>query len=229
MKKVLNITKKLVIALYIAITTIILAIAYTPLANLMAEPLVVAPYEGNTDLIAVLGSGVYPNGALTKNATERVARGVVVYNKIKSVRIFFSGGANIPMSEKLTHTVFSTKAKEPETIMTEAYAMKLLAQDLGVKEGNIGIDNDSHSTYENILGIKKYMETSGLKKCVIVTSTTHAYRSIRTARKAGLDCESAPVIDYTMYRVGPFDRLSLFYETAWEYAGLVIYRIKGYI
>jgi len=229
MKKAIHIAKGALIVFYAALTAAVLVIVYTPVSNKMASLLVVSGQAERADLIAVLGSGVYRNGALSASATERVVRGVTLYRATGAGRLFFTGGVRIPMSSKLAHALVEAKIKQEGGQYTEAMAMMALATRLGVDEAKIGIDNSSQSTRENILAIKKYMNDNALKTCAVVTSTTHSYRAMLAARKAGLDCASAAVVDYTMYRNGGVDRLNLFYEVSWEYAGLALYWVKGYI
>ncbi|OGP18756.1 MAG: hypothetical protein A2054_10070 [Deltaproteobacteria bacterium GWA2_55_10] len=224
MKKVKNI----IIWLSIGFTAAMLSVMFTPLANMMARPLVVdeTPLQ-KTDVIAVLGGGAYPNGVLGGASNERLLRGLILYRQGYGKTVIFTGGSVNSMRDKLGHTVLGSRAEM--TVIGESVLMRQAALGLGMSEADTVFDDRSLNTYENLVFVRAYMEEKGLESVTIVTSPTHMRRAELIAKKLGLKFQSAPVADYTEYRRGAIDRLSLFRETLWEYLALVLYKIYGYI
>jgi len=224
MKKVKNI----IIWLSIGFTAAMLSVMFTPLANMMARPLVVdeTPLQ-KTDVIAVLGGGAYPNGVLGGASNERLLRGLILYRQGYGKTVIFTGGSVNSMRDKLGHTVLGSRAEM--TVIGESVLMRQAALGLGMSEADTVFDDRSLNTYENLVFVRAYMEEKGLESVTIVTSPTHMRRAELIAKKLGLKFQSAPVADYTEYRRGAIDRLSLFREVLWEYLALVLYSIYGYI
>ena len=224
MKKVKNI----IIWLSIGFTAAMLSVMFTPLANMMARPLVVdeTPLQ-KTDVIAVLGGGAYPNGVLGGASNERLLRGLILYRQGYGKTVIFTGGSVNSMRDKLGHTVLGSRADM--VTIGESVLMRQAALGLGMSEADTVFDDRSLNTYENLVFVRAYMEEKGLESVTIVTSPTHMRRAELIAKKLGLKFQSAPVADYTEYRRGAIDRLSLFREVLWEYLALVLYSIYGYI
>jgi len=224
MKKVKNI----IIWLSIGFTAAMLSVMFTPLANMMAKPLVIdeTPLQ-KTDVIAVLGGGAYPNGVLGGASNERLLRGLILYRQGYGKTVIFTGGSVNSMRDKLGHTVLGSRAEM--TVIGESVLMRQAALGLGMSEADTVFDDRSLNTYENLVFVRAYMEEKGLESVTIVTSPTHMRRAELIAKKLGLKFQSAPVADYTEYRRGAIDRLSLFREVLWEYLALVLYSIYGYI
>jgi len=200
---------------------------YTPVANWMAEPLVMKPVIKKAGIVAVLGGGAYENGSLSGASNERLIRGLLLYKKGYAKRVIFSGGSINSPGNKLIHTV--TGRSGPLMDVVESVIMEDVAAGLGFDKTTLAVDSSSTNTYENILYLREYMEKNGIHSCLLVTSPTHMYRAWRVARRLGLDCSPAPVADNTALRKTGLERLSLAREAAHEYAGLAYYWYKGYI
>jgi uncharacterized SAM-binding protein YcdF (DUF218 family) len=223
-KKALGVFR--LISMVFTVTAII--IMYTPISNYMAMPLIVPPEVKKTDLIAVLGGGAYPNGVLGGGSNERLIQGMLLYREGYAPEIIFSGGTIISPSEKVLHTI--TKSGDTGKIdVVESAIMEDVSLKLGIPDEDVSAEKSSTHTYGNLVGVRDYMERKGFKTCLIVTSPTHTYRSFRVAKKLGLDCYIASVDDYSWYRKTAIGRAGLFREVMWEYAGLFLYRLHGYI
>lgn len=212
----------------IAFTFLALAVMFTPLSNLMATGLTMPEDLKRSDVAVVLGGGAYGNGVLGKASDERLVRGLLLYKDNYSARLFFSGGTVLTPVNKILHTVFGTPAAGDSGV-AEADIMEEIALKLGVPGKDVAVDDGSTNTYENLKETKKYMGGKGLKSCLIVTSPTHMKRAALVARKLGMDFHPAPVPDYTILRTSAADRIVLFREVIWEYAGLALYSYYGYI
>ncbi len=207
-------------------TFVMLVVMYTPLANWLARPLIVGDEMRKADLIVVLGGGSY-GGSLGGASSERLLKGLILYREGYAPRIIFSGGAAQGLSRKILHTVLGIRGKKARS--TEADLMDNAASSLGVPSTDRAVDETSLDTYENLKNVRRFMSENGLKTCLMVTSPTHMRRVVLTAGELGLECYPAPVSDYTGDMKGPFERLALFKQTVWEYGGLAIYRLYGYI
>ena len=221
----MQLLKKALLWASVIFTAIMLIVMFTPLANLLAKPLVVDEAElQRTGVIAVLGGGAYPNGTLGGASNERLIKGLLLYRQGYGEKVVFTGGTVRGMLGKLGHTVWGSRADTTG----ESLPMRQLAVGLGLPEADAVFDDGSLNTYENLLFVKSYMEDNGFETVTIVTSPTHMRRARLTAQRLGLKFQSAPVADYTWYRRGAVDRLSLFRESLWEYCALVLYKVYGY-
>lgn len=209
-------------------TVSFLAIMYSPAANMLAAPLIMPQSLVKADLIIVLGGGAYANGTLGSGSNERLIHGMLLYKEGYAPRILFSGGTIADPARKILRSV-SGEEGVPAVSVVEAAIMKDISATLGIPQRAVAADARSSSTYENLRNAKAYMDEKKLKTCLVVTSPTHMLRASLTAKKLGMNFYPAPVADYMAYRTSAFDRLGLFREVMWEYAGLVLYKIKGYI
>lgn len=206
--------KKKIVATFIAgfcylFVIIIILAAFTPIPNFLARPLIIQPRPEKADAILVLSGGVYPNGSLSYFGQERVVQGVLLYKKGLAQKIIFSGGVSLGNHE-----------------IDDAGAMKKVAVDLGVKEEDTLLENQSRDTLENLVNSKKIIEEKEFQKVLLVTSAIHTYRSILIAKRLGLELIPASPNPFEEYRQTPIDRLLLFYFTIREYGALLLYRLN---
>lgn len=211
-----------------AFTIALLLVMYTPAANYMARPLVVAERLGRADLIVVLGGGIYRNGDLSAQSKERLIKGLVTLRDGYAPRILFSGGAFSGPVGRTVHTLSGGAVKRRRGAH-EAEAMKDTALRLGLPAEAIRIDPASQNTYENLLGAEDLMRREGLTTCILVTSPVHMMRALLVARRLGITAYPAPVADYTPYRDSAMGRLVLLGRVVHEYGGLALYKVYGYI
>lgn len=121
-------------------------------------------YSGEcTDCAMVLGS--------MKASTYRVPVAVDLYNKDKVNKVLLCGG-------KFRETA--------QGMMTEAQIMKNKAIELGVKEEDILLEENSMTTKENIicsiLPLEREYKLSNLRKIILVTTHYHMRRSMLMAK-----------------------------------------------
>lgn len=211
-----------------AFTVSFLAVMYSPAANMLAAPLIMPQSLVKSDLIIVLGGGAYANGTLGGGSNERLIHGMLLYKDGYAPRIIFSGGTITDPARKILRSISGEDGVTAVSVV-EAAIMKDVSARLGIPQGSVAADARSVSTYENLRNAKAYMDEKKLKTCLVVTSPTHMLRASLIAKKLDMNFYPAPVADYTGYRTSAFDRLGLFREVMWEYAGLVLYKIKGYI
>lgn len=128
-KKLKKLAKRSVRALALAFAIVVLVIVCTPIANIMARPLIVAGEPGRSDVIVVLGGGAYADGSLGGASNERLIRAVVLYNGGYAGRIHFAGGSILKLSRKL----YNTASGGGERLdVVESEVMRGLAVGMGV-------------------------------------------------------------------------------------------------
>ena len=181
-----------------------------------------------SDVIIVLGGGAYENGVLGAPSNERLLRGLLLYKSGYAPIVIFTGGAITSASTKILHTL-SASDDRSAIDAPEAAVMYDTAVALGIPESVMTVDGRSTNTRENLKDVKELMQKNGHKTCLIVTSSTHITRAMLIAKKLGMDCAPAPVKDTTPLRRSAMDRLTLFHSVLWEYAGLALYKVYGYI
>ncbi len=109
-----------------------------------------------------------------------------------------------------------------------APAMRDLLACYGVPRGAIRIEDESVSTRENALYVKKLLEGVPGRK-VLLTSDFHMFRAHAAFSKAGLEVLPRPIPD-VLKRAGPFrDRWSAFLDLTEETIKIGYYRAKGWI
>lgn len=213
----------------VLIVVLLAVVAFTPLSNLLARPLIVKDAEPEkADVIFVLGGGAYPNGVLGGSSSERFIHGMLLHKDGYGKELVFVGGSITSIASKLGHTL--SRSEDYSAIdVTESAVMYDNAVRLGLSEGALHLDRESTHTYSNVLYAQGFMEEGGYESCLLVSSPTHMYRVMRVAKKLGLSCSAAPVPDHTPFRSSAVARVALLREVLWEYTGLAIYKIYGYI
>lgn len=96
---------------------------------------------------------------LSGETVPRVAKGVELYKKGYAKRIIMSGGGRLTSK------------------LTDADLMQVEAVDLGVPPSVMLKDDQSESTYENAVNVKKIILEHRLKSFLLVTSNYHTRRS----------------------------------------------------
>ena len=209
-------------------------IGFTPIVNWMASALVVMPVVKKSDVIAVLGGGVYRNGVLTSSTSERLIHSVLLFKRGFGDKIFFTGATIKDLDQKIISAKDGgSQSDDPSNATVRRYNegqnMFSTVYTMGIPAESIAYDNKATHTYANMTELKSYMDIQELSTCMIVTSPTHMYRAMLSSKKAGLNCTPAPVGDYTGEITSFLGRINLFHQVMWEYAGLVFYKIYGYI
>ena len=178
------------------------------------------------DAIVVLGGSTLPplrprvevevNGSF-----DRLLHGLRLLRAGRAPRLILSGGA-VP---------FLTGSSLPE-----AARMARLAAELGVEPGQLLLESRSRNTRENAVHTARLLEERGLKRVLLVTSARHMPRAAAVFRKAGVDLVPAPtdfrVVDkpFSPWRLLPdLEALDASTRAVKEYAGLVVYRLRGWL
>lgn len=212
----------------IVFTTGALIVMFTSVSNQLANLIEIEPNYKKVDVIIVLAGGAYPDGTLTTLSNERILQGVKLFKMGYTSKLMIVGSSINSAAKKVTDA-FAESQDDSRIDTVDSLVMKNLAVRLGVAEKDIIIDTASTNTYENIKKAMLLMKENNLTTSLLVSSGTHMYRVTRIAKKIGLNFMPAHAPNYNNYRTGAMDRLCLFYETTWEFIGMSIYKIKGWI
>ena len=178
------------------------------------------------DAIVVLGGSTLPPlpprlEVEVTGSFDRVLHGLRLLRAGRAPRLILSGGS-IPWLAG--------------TDLPEAERMARLAAEYGVEPGQLLLESRSRNTRENAVETRKLLRAHGLKRVLLVTSARHMPRAAGVFRKAGVDFLPAP----TDYRVAakPFspwrllpdvEALDASSRAVKEYAGLIVYRLRGWL
>lgn len=145
---------------WITLSTLFALVHYLSWSS--AFSLVVLPEP--IDLIVVLGAGLYRN-QVTQMLAWRLDRAVVLYqNHHGEPYIVVSGGTG-----------------EGDKV-SEAEAMKAYLIEQHIPEDRIILEDQSHSTFENLNNTKELINNQAFKHIAIVTSQFHVLRGLRFAQ-----------------------------------------------
>lgn len=187
--------KVLQINLFLGI--IIYCISISPVADFLVgiiEKESVYDGQGKPDIIILLGGGIIEGardlsgtGILPGDMTARVVDAVRLNRKYK-LPVLISGG---PASDG-----------EREAVVARRYLI-----DLGVKPGDIIIEDNSRDTVENAVFVKRIFDRNGYKKGLLLTSAYHIRRAEYIFKNEGLNVilhSAAPLSKKKNYHIFDF-------------------------
>ena len=119
----------------------------------------------DVDCILVLGCKVKDNGVPSDMLTDRLRRGVELYQLGAAPKLLMTGDHG-------------------QESYDEVDAMKQYAVDEGISSSDVFMDHAGFSTYESMYRARNIFQA---KKIIIVTQEYHLYRAIYIARSLGLE------------------------------------------
>jgi len=159
------------------------------------------------DAAIVLGAAVWGN-EVSPVFRERINHAIDLYRSGKARKIIFTGGQRFRRE------------------LTEAAAGRAYAIKNGVPQGDILIEDRSHTTYQNVINAKQLADANGWKKVLIVSDPMHMKRAMVMAEDVGLEAYSSPT-PTTMYQGWRSQMGSLAFETVC-YMGYWAWRVLNY-
>lgn len=129
------------------------------------------------DCVLILGCQVKGNGKPSDMLSDRLKRGIELYEQETAPKIIMSGDHG-------------------SEVYDEVNAMKQTAIDEGVPSSDIFMDHAGFSTYESMYRAKEIFKA---EKIIIVTQEYHLFRALYVAEKLGLDAYGVSS-DYHSYR-----------------------------
>ena len=186
----------------------------------------------HADAILVLGGGnrYYgpdnpPSYMLSEASIKRIIHAAEIYRKVGGCPIIVSGNDSNTKNESKTNDLGDRLSHN---------AMSRLLLDLGVDQGDIHLEEESHNTYENALLAKKLIDEKKFEDVVLVTDASHMWRSERCCQKLGLKVTPAAcnyyaqALEFTPKTLFPSDvGVRQARCAVREYIGLFWYWISG--
>lgn len=130
----------------------------------------------NVDCILVLGCQVKSNGIPSDMLSDRLRRGVELFDAGAAPKLLMSGDHG-------------------RTDYNEVGAMKQYAMDSGIASADIFMDHAGFSTYESMYRAKHIFEAD---KIIIVTQKYHLHRALHIAQSLGIEAYGVAA-DYRAY------------------------------
>ena len=159
--------------------------------------------DKHADAAVVLGAAVWSQN-VSPVFRERINHAVDLYRKGKVRKLIFTGGQG--------------NSNEP----TEAAAASSYAQANGIPIQDILVEQNSHTTFENIVNAKQLADANSLKTVLIVSDPMHMKRAMTMARDVGLIAYPSPT-PTTRY-VGWRTQMSELARETFYYLGYLIAR-----
>ena len=138
------------------------------------------------DAIIVLGSAVWKNERPSQSLYARTQHALELYRAGAAEHLIFSGGlgANPP---------------------SEAEMMRRIAFASQIPADAIVLEDQSHSTEENLANSKAIMDARGWRTAIIVSDAFHLYRAEIMARDIGLEAHGSGARTSVLF-TNPFSR-----------------------
>jgi uncharacterized SAM-binding protein YcdF (DUF218 family) len=159
--------------------------------------------NGPADAAVVLGAAVWTREP-SPVFKERINHAINLHRNGRVRKLIFTGGQGNP--------------GEP----TEALAARDYALQSGVPASDILLEDESHTTYENILNAKQLADTHGIRTVLIVSDPLHMKRAMTMARDVGLVAHPSPTPS-TRYQ-GLSSQLGLLAHETYYYIGYLLRR-----
>jgi uncharacterized SAM-binding protein YcdF (DUF218 family) len=203
--------RRVVVPLLAVVGALFVTIAATPLANVLAGPLLRVPSAPvKADVAIVLSGGRYTDGSLTDSAVDRTVAAVRLYHQGFVPRLLFTGG---PCCGESASALMAT-----------------LAEELGVPRGAILLEEESTRTYDSAVYSAALLRRRGLRSAILVTSPLHLLRARLSFAAAGMTVHPLRSSERDLTRVSSsLERIALLQDAVHEYCGLAFYRWRGWI
>ena len=170
----------LVILMLISVTGVLLVFGVNAYVKGSSRDYIITPEQAvalnDVDCIIVLGCLVKNNGEPSDMLSDRIQRGIELYNQGASPKIIMSGDHGTVEYD-------------------EVNTMKQVAVESGIPSSDVFMDHAGFSTYESIYRAK---EIFGAEKIIIVTQEYHLYRALYIARALGIEAYGVDA-DYRTY------------------------------
>jgi uncharacterized SAM-binding protein YcdF (DUF218 family) len=185
-------------------------VAATPVANIAGRAFAVEPDLHPAGAIVVLGSGLLADGSLTYESRVRLLFGLRLYRDGLAPVLVVSGPAR------------------PNTA-PEATVRARIAAEMGVPESEILELRTVNTTRDEATETARVLKPLGIAHILLVTESMHMRRAKAVFETAGFTVSAAPSDNLANVADTPFERLILCTKLVMHSAGLLYYRVAGYI
>jgi uncharacterized SAM-binding protein YcdF (DUF218 family) len=184
---------------------------FTPLQNSMYSLLEVPANPQAADVVLLLSGGDFRFGQFESKTYQRMQQAKSLYDQGLADKILICGGVLRPGEEAISRKMAAYLAS------------------CGVAEENILLEEKSRNTHENILFAKNVLGKEQLSSVLLVTSSSHMWRSLKICQKQGLEVFPAPVPCYEKHLKSAAERWYHLREILREYGAIVYFKLRGWI
>ena len=188
----------------------VMAVIVTPISNIAGVALSVEPELIPADAIVVLGSGLTPDGSLGYESQQRFIYGLRLYKRGLAPTVILSGPPRL-------------------NTIPESTVRAQIAGEFGVPMSAILEMPDIKTTREEAIEAASLLKSKNVQHVLLVTEALHMRRSKLVFEAQGLRVSAAPSDHYPEYAHSAIDRLKLTQNVLMHAAGLIYYRLAGYI
>jgi uncharacterized SAM-binding protein YcdF (DUF218 family) len=210
-----SVWERLIRLLGASIVVVFLAVAFTPLSNVVAGRLAITENlksANPADAIVVLGGGLLRNGVLNQESLRRTVRGIELYKQGVAPLLVLLGPSRLD-----------------ETEPTEAEVRAKLARAVGIPTDAIIKLETANTTAEESRQSAVLLRPRNVRRIILVTESMHMRRAQSVFERAGFEALPAISTDYVAIMRAPQDRLWLAMRFLQETTALFYYRLAGYI
>jgi uncharacterized SAM-binding protein YcdF (DUF218 family) len=193
----------------IAIVLLLVAVK-TPVTNMAGRIFAIEPDLRPAGAIVVLGSGLKADGSLTFESEQRLLFGMRLYKEGLAPVFVVSGPGRLNTAP-------------------EATVRARIAVEMGIPQSRIYELPHVNTTRDEAQQSQQLLGPLGIKHVLLVTESMHMRRSKAVFEAAGLTVSAAPSDNLADMAESPIDRLDLCARLLMHLAGLIYYRIAGYI
>ena len=192
-----------------------LLVAFTPIAWYIGAPLRVPAQPQPSDVIVLFSEGQISPEWLTPNAAQRTWGALLLWREHFAPAILSSGSQ---------HAIGLDQAELQAAWLERA----------GVPSGSLIVENRSRRTYESVLELQRIMHDRGWQRAIIVTADMDILRIRLVCEKLGIGgisflavpMELPPRPGSVLYTTWGY---AAFHHALYEYAGIALYWMKGWI
>ena len=187
-------------------------LATTPLGYYYGAPLIVQSDARKSDVIVLLSSGQIDQEWLTPDAAQRTLGALKLYRESYAPAIITSGS----QFRQGFH-------------QAEIEAQWLIRA--GVPAPAVTLENQSIRTFDSAVRVRNIMRLHRWNSAVVVTSQMDVPRVRLVFRKLGVPASYLAVPEYRKPRSMFYfpSAIAASYHATYEYAGLVLYKLNGWI
>lgn len=206
--KILHVTGRLAAVYGIAMAIVL----YTPLADLLMQPLVPPDKPARGDIIVVLSAWAMPSGEMNESGLRRAITASRLYREGAAPSILITGSP--------------PTAEDEGNVLT---ASVRFLEEIGVPASAIAVEDKSYNTRDSAVNVAQLARVRGWRRIVLVTDGFHMLRARLAFEHEGLQIAAAPTLMWRVYGERPTVRFEKFGAVTHEYGGLLYYRARGWI
>ena len=189
-------------------TVLFLAVAFTPLPNLLSRHWGTPSRPRPAEAIVVLAAGVRGDGALTDSSLRRALHGISLHRKGLAPLLVFTGPSHA-------------------NGLSEADIRAGLARELGTSPDVILTEPRGLMTRDEAIFVRVLLQPRGVRRILLVTDSQHMSRARALFERAGFEVFPASIDDVSGREAGPEQRLRLMRWVMKEFVARLYYWVAG--